>query len=212
MSIFKEEYAPKHLDLNPLRNARTYSDKFIKQWLAFLISLPICLSIYYLLPTPAPKESTHPLEIFENALKDPNLSKDQATAIIQQLLEKWPESDQAYLIAGQYLIKKGHYSQALNTLSWRPEPFSDHKEYYATLAFIYLQMQTPKPALEIYLALTQMESKNPKWWLGLGTSYDLINQPDQARSAWEHAKKLASPSASYYTVIDERLSQSVELT
>ena len=214
MSIFKEEHPHPSLYPNPLRGAKRFMPKpSFKQWAAFALTLTVFLSLYHRIETDQPViPPVNPITAFEKSLKEPGLTDQQGKAIIKLMLEKWPKSEEAHLIASQYFIKKLNYTEALTVLSWQPEPFSKHIEYYGMLAFVHLQMQHPKQALTLYQSLSQIDPKNPKWWLGLGTSHDLINQPEQAQLAWKKAKYLARPSASYYSIIEERLTHFGEIT
>ena len=145
------------------------------------------------------------LESYQKALKNPSISQDQASQLIDFTIKRWPHLDQSYLYAAQYYIQQQDFKKALSVMSYQPPSVDGHTEYYGTLAYIHLQMHAYSQAEQIYLSLSQIDENNPLWWLGLATIYDITQQYKLAEHAWQKTENYADHSAPYYGLITQRL-------
>lgn len=145
------------------------------------------------------------LERYQQTLRSDNLNPDQAHLLIKQTISQWPEEDASYTAAADYWIRNNDPKQALRLLTWRPYPIADHVDYYSTLAYTFLINNNEKNAQQIYDSLVRIEPKNPKWWLGLGTSYDHMGKTPQAYKSWRKAYFYADKNAEYVSFLESKL-------
>ena len=62
-------------------------------------------------------------------------------------------------------------------------------------------------AAETYHGLLRVRASEPGWWIGLGLSLEALQQPRQARQAYQNVLKIPQLSSPLFDYVEQRLAR-----
>ncbi|MFQ3190951.1 MAG: MSHA biogenesis protein MshN [Paraglaciecola sp.] len=129
----------------------------------------------------------------------------QSKQLLVRGIELHPaKSDLRLMLARLYMAQK-KTSQAMNILT-EFQPSSDNQtEYLAYRAALAQQLKQSTYAKSDYQTLTNVESDNAKWWLGLAIAEDQLGEMNMALQAYKRASSLGQLDGSVNEFIQQRI-------
>ncbi len=127
----------------------------------------------------------------------------QAYEILQKGIRLSPDSEALRLSLARLLVKAEQETAALSPLVHLPTAPS--RDYLAMRAALAQKVQQDAIALESYQRLTELESDNARWWLGLAIQQERALDFKQARQAYRQALNGVGISNQSQQFIQERL-------
>jgi MSHA biogenesis protein MshN len=133
----------------------------------------------------------HPLEHAARATYARQLLKlersTEAEAVLRAGLKVAPTHTGFATMLAHLLFDQHQTTAALNVLRRAAPPVAKDPEYHAFMAAIYQQVGGHLAALGIYRALLTVQPQSGSAFLGMGISLAALNQPQEARHAFERA-------------------------
>jgi MSHA biogenesis protein MshN len=130
----------------------------------------------------------------------------QSQQLLAQGIELHPtKSDIRLMLARLYVVQK-EPSQAMNILVDFQPSVDNRSEYLAYRAALAQQLKQTELARSDYQALTNIESTNAKWWLGLAIAEDQLGDINMAVKAYKMANSLGQLDGSVNEFIQQRIS------
>jgi MSHA biogenesis protein MshN len=115
------------------------------------------------------------------------------------------QSDVRLMLARLYVVQK-EPSQALNLLTEFYPSVNNQTEYLAYRAALAQQLKQTQLAKSDYQALTNIESTNAKWWLGLALARDQLGETNKALQAYNKAHSLNQLNSAVNDFMQQRIS------
>lgn len=130
----------------------------------------------------------------------------QSQQLLAQGIELHPtKSDIRLMLARLYVVQK-QPSQAMNILVDFQPSVDNRSEYLAYRAALAQQLKQTELAKSDYQVLTNIESTNAKWWLGLAIAEDQLGDINMAVKAYKMANSLGQLDGSVNEFIQQRIS------
>jgi MSHA biogenesis protein MshN len=130
----------------------------------------------------------------------------QSEQLLIQGIELHPaKSDLRLMLARLYVVQK-EPSQAMNILSESQPITGIQAEFLGYRAALAQQLKQTKLAQSDYQTLTNIESTNAKWWLGLAIAEDQLGNIKMAVQAYKKAKSLEQLESSVNDFMQQRIS------
>jgi MSHA biogenesis protein MshN len=130
----------------------------------------------------------------------------QSKQVLTQGIELHPaQGDLRLMLARLYVIQKQPL-QAINILAEFYPSAGNQVEYFAYRAALAQQQKQTKLAKSDYQILTNIESTNAKWWLGLGIAEDQLGDLNRAVLAYKKALSLNQLESSVNDFMQQRIS------
>lgn len=130
----------------------------------------------------------------------------QAKQLLVKGIAQHPAQSDLRLMLARLLMIQKEPTQAIEVLTKFQPVTGNQVEYLGYRAALAQQLKQTKLAMTDYQSLTQIESKNAKWWLGLGIAKDQLGEIDQAVQAYTNAKSLDQLDRSVHDFIQQRIS------
>ncbi|MEP1448667.1 MAG: tetratricopeptide repeat protein [Paraglaciecola sp.] len=130
----------------------------------------------------------------------------QAKQLLVKGIALHPAQGDLRLMLARLLMIQKEPAQAIDILAKFQPITGNQVEYLGYRAALAQQLKHTKMAMSDYQSLTQIESNNAKWWLGLGIAKDQLGEIDQAVQAYTNAKSLAQLDNSVHDFIQQRIS------
>jgi MSHA biogenesis protein MshN len=129
----------------------------------------------------------------------------QSKQLLIQGIDLHPaQSDMRLMLARLYVIQKEH-TQAINILAEFEPNTGNQTEYLAYRASLAQQHKRTELAKSDYKILTDIESTNAKWWLGLAIVRDQLGEINMALQAYNKASSLEQLDGSVNDFIQQRI-------
>ena len=126
--------------------------------------------------------------------------------LLLQGIQRHPtKSDLRLMLARLYVIQK-ESSNALEILAGDQPNVDNQTEYLAYRAALAQQLKQTTLAKSDYQTLTNIESTNAKWWLGLAIAEDQLGDINMAVQAYSKASALGQLDDSVNDFIQQRIS------
>jgi MSHA biogenesis protein MshN len=130
----------------------------------------------------------------------------QSKQLLVRGIELHPtQGDLRLMLARLHVVQKEPL-QAMNVLTEFQPNTNDQTEYLAYRAALAQQLKQPKLAKSDYQTLTNIESTNAKWWLGLAIVEDQLGELNKAVQAYTKAKSLGQLDSSVNDFMQQRIS------
>jgi MSHA biogenesis protein MshN len=114
------------------------------------------------------------------------------------------KGDLRLMLARLYMIQKAP-SQAMHILAEFQPSRDNQTEYLAYRAALAQQLKQTTLARSDYQTLTNVESDNAKWWLGLAIAEDQLGEMNMALQAYNRASSLGQLDGSVNEFIQQRI-------
>lgn len=119
----------------------------------------------------------------------------QAESIVDDGLVLAPNYSAFKKIKARLLMQKADMAQAMQLLSTVPPLVSDDPEYHELLASLYQQNSQHAKAVLSYQALLRIDSKQGRWWTGLGISLEAQGSAKEALASYQAAMQTTNLDA-----------------
>lgn len=130
----------------------------------------------------------------------------QSRQLLLQGMELHPtQADLRLMLARLYVVQE-QPSQAMTVLSEFQPSTGNQVEYLGYRAALAQQLKQTKLAQSDYQILTNVESANAKWWLGLGLADDQLGNLNTAIRAYKRALSLDQLESSVNDFMQHRIS------
>jgi MSHA biogenesis protein MshN len=129
----------------------------------------------------------------------------QSKQLLVRGIELHPaKGDLRLMLARLYMIQKAP-SQAMHILAEFQPSRDNQTEYLAYRAALAQQLKQTTLARSDYQTLTNVESDNAKWWLGLAIAEDQLGEMNMALQAYNRASSLGQLDGSVNEFIQQRI-------
>jgi MSHA biogenesis protein MshN len=129
----------------------------------------------------------------------------QSKQLLVRGIELHPaKGDLRLMLARLYMIQKAP-SQAMHILAEFQPSRDNQTEYLAYRAALAQQLKQTTLARSDYQTLTNIESDNAKWWLGLAIAEDQLGEMNMALQAYNRASSLGQLDGSVNEFIQQRI-------
>ena len=129
----------------------------------------------------------------------------QSKQLLIQGIELHPaQSDLGLMLARLYVVQKAP-SQAMNILTEFYPSTDNQIEYLAYRAALAQKLKKTELAKSDYQTLTNIESTNAKWWLGLAVAMDQLGETHMASQAYHTAISLGQLNVSVNNFMQQRI-------
>lgn len=115
-------------------------------------------------------------------------------ALSEELYTNYPTEVIPRKIYARELMKQNRAAEAVKILLFKLPNFKDNIDYYYLLASGYVRTGDIKRANLIYIKLVGMDSTNPKFWLGVGLTSQMLNDDYNALNGYKHALQFSEPT------------------
>jgi MSHA biogenesis protein MshN len=130
----------------------------------------------------------------------------QSRQLLIQGIELHPtKGDLRLMLARLYVVQK-EPSKAMDLLAEFYPSSNNQTEYLSYRAALAQQLKQTELANSDYQTLTNIESANAKWWLGLAITRDQLGEINKALQAYNKANSLGQLDASVNDFIQQRIS------
>jgi len=130
----------------------------------------------------------------------------QSKQLLVQGIELHPaQGDLRLMLARLHVVQK-EPSQAMHILAEFQPSTANQSEYLAYRAALAQQLKQTELAKSDYQSLTNIESSNAKWWLGLAIAEDQLGEVNKAVQAYTKAKSLGQLDSSVHDFMQQRIS------
>lgn len=130
---------------------------------------------------------------------------DQALRTVIVGLRKFPNHPNLLLMKSRTQEQMGKEKEALFTLTQATPNLSDHLDYYALMAKLYLKSKRPSIAIALYKKLLNHQPTYSNWWLGLGLAYEANNNYYLAKESFKKVKEIGTKDLSVNAFINKKL-------
>ncbi|MFV0449120.1 MAG: tetratricopeptide repeat protein [Vibrio sp.] len=127
----------------------------------------------------------------------------KAFDLMQRGIELNPEGESLRIALSKLLIKEQQTEAALTPLAYLPAKVS--VEYLSLRAAVAQKVKQNEIALESYQKLTEKETNNGRWWLGLAIQQERSFLLEEAKASYQNALTKVGVSIQSQTFIRNRL-------
>jgi MSHA biogenesis protein MshN len=129
----------------------------------------------------------------------------EAERILQDGLRLDPEQSSLAMLLARLQVERGALPQALETLQ-TTLPFADQKaDYHAFVAAVLQRLDRHREAITQYQIALHLSPDSAVWWMGLGISFQAVDDDEDARNAYKHAIGLHQLNAELLAFVEKRL-------
>ncbi len=128
-----------------------------------------------------------------------------AERLLKNLSRYKPNSIPLRTITARLYIKEGNILKGINFLQERHVPIQKNTEYYALLAYAYLQESDYRDSVALYQQLVSIDSTQASWWMGLGVGYLSGGNKSMALKSFEEAFSHSKPHAPYRYFLKQKI-------
>jgi MSHA biogenesis protein MshN len=129
----------------------------------------------------------------------------QSKHLLVQGIELHPTKSDLRLMLARLLMVQKESSQAMKTLAEFQPSGDNQTEYLAYRAALAQQFKQTMLAKSDYQTLTNIETDNAKWWLGLAIAEDQLGEMNLALQAYNRASSLGQLDRSVHEFIQQRI-------
>jgi MSHA biogenesis protein MshN len=115
----------------------------------------------------------------------------QATQWLDNSEKRFPEKWSLRHLRARLLMMENKTEQALTHLQYRPPRLESAPDYYGLMATLQQKLGYPDQALPLYQQLLLLQPQQGRWWVGLATSSESLEDYKSAFKAYQ--KALESP-------------------
>lgn len=130
---------------------------------------------------------------------------DLAAAILNESVERLPGSARLKKLYAQILYELGHGDKAVDILKTSMPSVEQEPEYHALLAGILQDEGRHEEAVNVYRSLTDFNTEESLWWMGLGISEEALGNNGDAIAAYRRALQTGSLSENLKQYVSKRI-------
>jgi MSHA biogenesis protein MshN len=132
---------------------------------------------------------------------------DEAAASLQEALALNTENTGFAMLLARIMVESNDIPTALFVLQRHPAPPDRNPDFHAFAAALYQRLDRHKEAIEQYQAALRLAPSAGIWWLGLGISFQAVEQPKEALEAFTRAKSAGNLAPDLLGFVEQRLRQ-----
>lgn len=125
--------------------------------------------------------------------------------LMQNAYSYYPDDLKIKIVYAGSLLKAGHTTKVIKILQQDPPPLSENQRYYLLLASAYMKQSKFYQANALYKQLVIFDPYNSRYWLGLGVSYQVLGNFENAAKAYQNALSNAPPGWAAIAYITQQL-------
>lgn len=129
----------------------------------------------------------------------------EAEQLLQAGLRHDPRQSSLAMLLARLQVERGAMQQALQTLE-TTMPYADQRaDYHAFLAAVLQRLKRNKEAITHYQIALHLEPDSAVWWMGLGISFEAVDDDEDARDAFQHAADMHKLKPQLQAFVERRL-------
>ena len=132
---------------------------------------------------------------------------DQAESLIDAGLELDRTHAGLRKLKARLLIQRGELTDAVRLLGENHPDVSSDSEFHQIRAAALQAAGEHQQAAEAYHRLLQLRASEPRWWIGLAMSLEALQQPQQAKQAYQNVFKIPQVPPVLADFVSQRLAQ-----
>ena len=132
---------------------------------------------------------------------------DEAAASLQEALALNTENTGFAMLLARIMVESNDIPTALFVLQRHAAPPDRNPDFHAFAAALFQRLDRHKEAIEQYQAALRLAPSAGIWWLGLGISFQAVEQPKEALEAFTRAKSAGNLAPDLLAFVDQRLRQ-----
>lgn len=134
-----------------------------------------------------------------------------AAELLSEGVKIVPEYSLFAQLYARVLLEQKNPKLAIKILEQGSAEINIEPDYYALLAATYQRVNNHNKAIEIYLQLVKISSKQGIWWLGLGVSLEKSGKNKEALEAYQRAEKTGNLKSGLVKFTNNRISALQEI-
>ena len=132
---------------------------------------------------------------------------DEAAASLQEALALNTENTGFAMLLARIMVESNDIPTALFVLQRHAAPPDRNPDFHAFAAALFQRLDRHKEAIEQYQAALRLAPSAGIWWLGLGISFQAVEQPKEALEAFTRAKSSGNLAPDLLGFVEQRLRQ-----
>jgi MSHA biogenesis protein MshN len=132
---------------------------------------------------------------------------DEAAGVLREGLAFNKENTGFAMLLARIMVERNDVPAALLLLQRHAAPPDRNPDFHAFAGALYQRLERHKEAIEQYQAALRLAPSGSVWWVGLGISYQAVDQPKEALEAFKHAKSAGNLAPELIAFVDQRLKQ-----
>ena len=132
---------------------------------------------------------------------------DEAAGVLREGLAFNAENTGFAMLLARIMVERNDVPAALALLQKHAAPPDRNPDFHALAGALYQRLERHKEAIEQYQAALRLAPSGSVWWVGLGISYQAVDQPKEAIEAFKHAKSAGNLAPELIAFVDQRLKQ-----
>jgi len=132
---------------------------------------------------------------------------DEAAVFLQEGLALNTENTGFAMLLARIMVESNDVPTALFVLQRHAAPPDRNPDFHAFAAALYQRLDRHKEAIEQYQVALRLAPSSGVWWLGLGISFQAVEQPKDALEAFTRAKSAGNLAPNLLGFVDQKLRQ-----
>ena len=132
---------------------------------------------------------------------------DEAAASLQEALALNTQNTGFAMLLARIMVESNDIPTALFVLQRHAAPPDRNPDFHAFAAALFQRLDRHKEAIEQYQAALRLAPSAGIWWLGLGISFQAVEQPKEALEAFTRAKSSGNLAPDLLGFVEQRLRQ-----
>jgi len=132
---------------------------------------------------------------------------DEAAASLQEALALNTENTGFAMLLARIMVESNDIPTALFVLQRHAAPPDRNPDFHAFAAALLQRLDRHKEAIDQYQAALRLAPSAGIWWLGLGISFQAVEQPKEALEAFTRAKSAGNLAPDLLGFVEQRLRQ-----
>ena len=132
---------------------------------------------------------------------------DEAAASLQEALALNTENTGFAMLLARIMVESNDIPTALFVLQRHAAPPDRNPDFHAFAAALFQRLDRHKEAIDQYQAALRLAPSAGIWWLGLGISFQAVEQPKEALEAFTRAKSAGNLAPDLLGFVEQRLRQ-----
>jgi MSHA biogenesis protein MshN len=132
---------------------------------------------------------------------------DEAAASLREALALNTENTGFAMLLARIMVESNDIPTALFVLQRHAAPPDRNPDFHAFAAALFQRLDRHKEAIEQYQAALRLAPSAGIWWLGLGISFQAVEQPKEALDAFTRAKSAGNLAPDLLGFVEQRLRQ-----
>jgi len=132
---------------------------------------------------------------------------DEAAGVLREGLAFNAENTGFAMLLARIMVERNDVPAALSLLQRHAAPPDRNPDFHAFAGALYQRLERHKEAIEQYQAALRLAPSGGVWWVGLGISYQAVDQPKEALEAFKHARSAGNLAPQLIAFVDQRLKQ-----